>query len=82
MLNILLGIGLGGTIVINRTGVPYAIEFDTTLFVSACGLLALLLSTLVIVPWNGFHLGRRWGIFLVFSYLCIMATNILVEIYL
>ena len=82
MLNILLGIGLGGTFVISQTGVPYPVEFDNTLLVSCWGLLALLISTLVFVPWNGFYLSKRWGMFLIFSYVCIMTANILVEIYL
>jgi len=82
MLNILLGVGLSGTFVISQTGVPYPVEFDNTLLVSCCGLLVLLLSTLVFVPLNGFHLDKKWGMFLVFCYLCIMTANILVEIYL
>jgi len=82
MLNMLLGIGLGGTLVISQTGMPYPVEFDNTILVSCCGLLALLISTLIFVPLNGFNLTRRWGIFLIFAYLCIMIANILVEIYL
>lgn len=80
MLNILLGIGLSGSLVIAQTGEPYRIEFGTTLLVSCVGLLLLLVSTLIYVPWNGFHLTRRWGIFLVCLYVAIMSTNVLVEI--
>lgn len=82
MLNILLGIGLSGTFVISQTGEPYPVEFGNTLLVSCVGLLTLLIATLVFVPWNGFYLDKRWGIFLILSYLCIMAANILVEIFL
>ena len=79
MLNILLGIGLSGAFVISQTGHPYRVEFSKTLLVSSVGLLFLLMTTLVYVPWNGYYLDRRWGIFLICSYIAIMAVNILVE---
>jgi sodium/potassium/calcium exchanger 6 len=82
MLNILLGLGLSGSLVIGQTGVPYAIEFGKTLLVSCLGLLFLLCATIVWVPWNGFYLDRSWGIFLIGSYATLMVANILVETYL
>lgn len=80
MLNILLGIGVSGSIVIQDTGRDYTLKFTTTLLVSAVGLLVLLTATLLFVPWNGYLLSRRWGIFLLASYVTMMLVNIIVEV--
>ncbi|KAH8100726.1 Sodium/calcium exchanger protein-domain-containing protein [Phellopilus nigrolimitatus] len=81
MLNILLGVGVSGTAVIRSAGgVPFEVDFSATLLVSTVGLLALLLATLVGVPLNNYHLTRRWGVFLVVSYIIIMVINIAVEV--
>jgi solute carrier family 24 (sodium/potassium/calcium exchanger), member 6 len=79
MLNILLGIGLSGSLVVSQTGRPYRVEFSKTLLVSSVGLLFLLMTTLAYVPWNGYYVDRRWGVFLICSYTAIMTVNILVE---
>ncbi|KAG7089623.1 hypothetical protein E1B28_011289 [Marasmius oreades] len=80
MLNILLGVGISGSYITSKTGVPYKLHFGTTLFVSSIGLLALLASTLIVVPLNGYQLTRPWGIFLIASYITIMAINVVVEL--
>ncbi|KAL5503823.1 hypothetical protein ACEPAH_7894 [Sanghuangporus vaninii] len=81
MLNMLLGVGISGSVVVrSQHNKPYSLEFSETLVVSALGLLVLLVATMVCVPLNGYHLTRSWGIFLVLSYLVIMAVNISVEV--
>jgi sodium/potassium/calcium exchanger 6 len=80
MLNMLLGIGISGTYIISQSAVPYDLMYSRTLIVSGMGLLALLLLTLVFVPLNGYYLSRTWGIFLVFCYLAVMATSLVVEL--
>ncbi|TFK40316.1 Sodium/calcium exchanger protein-domain-containing protein [Crucibulum laeve] len=80
MLNILLGVGVSGSYIIQQTAQPYALELSTTLFVSSFGLLALLCATLVFVPLNDYFLTRRWGILLIASYTIIMIINIIVEL--
>ena len=80
MLNMLLGIGISGSYMTHHTGVPYTLDFSTTLLVSSIGLLALLVLTLIFVPFNGYHLPRAWGVFLILCYLVIMAINVVVEI--
>ncbi|KAH8114797.1 hypothetical protein DFH11DRAFT_1593556 [Phellopilus nigrolimitatus] len=81
MLNILLGVGVSGTAVIRSAGgVPFEVDFSATRLVSTVGLLALLLATLLCVPLNDYHLTRRWGVFLVVSYIIIMVINIAVEV--
>ncbi|TFY73995.1 hypothetical protein EWM64_g10017 [Hericium alpestre] len=80
MLNMLLGVGISGSYIIHQTGESYNLEFSTTLFVSAIGLLFLLLVTMIFIPLNGYYLPRLWGFFLIFSYTVIMAINIIVEV--
>jgi sodium/potassium/calcium exchanger 6 len=80
MLNILLGVGISGSYIIQQSGEPYELYFGNTLLVSAVGLLVLLAATLIVVPLNGYFLTRTWGIILVATYLVIMAINVVVEI--
>lgn len=80
MLNILLGVGISGSYIIQQNSESYSLNFTKTLIVSSVGLLALLLATIVMVPLNEYFLTRRWGIFLIVAYLTIMAVNVIVEI--
>lgn len=80
MLNILLGVGISGTYIIQQTSAPYELHFSDTLFVSTIGLLVLLAVTLVFVPLNGYFLTRAWGIGLVAAYVVIMGINVVVEL--
>lgn len=68
MLNMLLGVGVSGSWIISQTGKPYELEFSTTLVISSMSLLAVLLVSAVVVPWNGYHLTKRWGAFLIGFY--------------
>jgi sodium/potassium/calcium exchanger 6 len=81
MLNIMLGIGLSGSLVINQTGKSYVLEFSHTLLSSSIGLLCLLVATMIWVPYNNFMLTKGWGIFLIATYAVIMSVNVCVEIY-
>lgn len=80
MLNILLGVGISGTYVIRQTGKPYPLEFSTTLVITSTGLLTLLISTLIFVPWNGYFLPRKWGFALIVAYVVLMTANIVAEV--
>jgi sodium/potassium/calcium exchanger 6 len=80
MITILLGIGISGLYIIEQTGQPYHLHYSDTLVVSTIGLVALLLTTLVLVPLNGYFLTPRWGIFLIVSYVMIMGLNVYVEL--
>ncbi|KAF7312306.1 hypothetical protein MIND_00243600 [Mycena indigotica] len=81
MLNILLGVGISGLYITRQTSEPYELHFGKTLLVSNVGLLVLLAATFIVVPLNGYHLTRTWGIVLIASYLTILTINIVVEIY-
>ncbi|KAI5982026.1 Sodium/calcium exchanger protein-domain-containing protein [Pisolithus marmoratus] len=82
LVNILLGVGISGSYIISQTPntQPYRLHFTPSLMSSAFGLLGLLVVTLIGVPLNGYHLTRKWGVFLVVSYVVLMAVNILVEV--
>ena len=80
MLNILLGVGISGSYVIHSTGKPYKMDFSNTLLVSTIGLLALLITTIIFVPLNGYYLPRKWGVFLICFYVVIMTVNVVVEV--
>ncbi|KIK17638.1 hypothetical protein PISMIDRAFT_215233 [Pisolithus microcarpus 441] len=82
MVNILLGVGISGSYIIYKTpnSQPYRLHFTPSLISSTVGLLGLLLITLIGVPMNGYHLTRKWGIFLVIAYTVLMVINILVEV--
>ncbi|KAJ7494690.1 Sodium/calcium exchanger protein-domain-containing protein [Mycena galericulata] len=80
MLNILLGVGISGTYIIQQTSQPYELHFGNTLLVSTVGLLILLAATLIVVPLNGYSLTRTWGIILIASYILIMTINVIVEL--
>lgn len=80
MLNILLGVGISGVYITSQTSQAYTLHFGPTLFVSTIGLLTLLVTTLVFVPLNNYHLSRRWGVFLVCSYIALMVVNVVVEL--
>lgn len=81
MVNILLGIGISGTYVINHSGgTPYDLDFTPTLITSTVGLLTLLVATLVVVPMKGYVLSRRWGLFLILAYVVLMSVTLVVEL--
>jgi sodium/potassium/calcium exchanger 6 len=81
MVNILLGVGISGSYVISQAGgKPYTLHFSPTLMSSTFGLLALLVTTLLVVPLNGYVLSRRWGFCLVGAYFVVMGVNLWVEL--
>ncbi|KAF8905055.1 Sodium/calcium exchanger protein-domain-containing protein [Gymnopilus junonius] len=79
MLNLLIGVGVSGSYIISQRSEPYVLKLSTTLFVSAFGLLFLLVTTLIFVPLNDYFLTRRWGYLLIVTYTVIMIINIVVE---
>lgn len=81
MLNMLLGIGVSGSLVIHQTGESYPLDFSRTLLVSCLGLLLLLVAILVFVPLNGYMLTKPFGIGLIVAYSILMTISVVVEIY-
>ena len=56
MLNILLGVGISGIYITGQTSDHYLLDFSTTLVITGAGLLVILLTTLIFVPWNNYFL--------------------------
>ena len=82
MLNILLGVGGSGTyhMVTHPTTSPVTLHFSPTLWVSASGLVLVLVATAFFVPLNGYLIDRRWACCLIVAYCVLMTINIAVEV--
>lgn len=89
MLNILLGIGLGGLyMTIKEAGEadvpaihrPFEIEVGSTLLVSCVALLVTLVGLLVAVPLNSWRMDRRIGIGLLTLWVIATTINLVMEV--
>ena len=81
MLNLLLGVGGSGTYhLLFHPHKPVNLHFSPTLWVSAAGLIIILLTTAVVVPLNGYLIDRRFAVCLMVAYGGLMVANIVVEI--
>ena len=94
MLNILLGIGIGGAWMIvqsaNRKHAkhperpvlhkPYRVAVGGTLLVSAIGLLITLVALLVLVPMNKWVLSRKIGYGLITLWSISTVINVVIEL--
>jgi sodium/potassium/calcium exchanger 6 len=94
MLNILLGIGLGGLYMTikdanykhakhpgkNIKYKPYEIEVSGTLMISAITLLITLVGLLIVVPWNKWIMSKRIGYGLIALWSISTAINLVVEL--
>lgn len=94
MLNILLGIGLGGTYMTIKTAKhqhkqhpnepihygSYHIDVTGTLFISALTVLITLLVLLILVPANKWMMSRRIGLTLITIWSIGTIVNVIIEI--
>ena len=82
MLNLLLGVGGAGSYhLLTHSQTPaISLNFSPTLWVSASGLVLILVTTAIFVPMNGYLIDRRWAMFLVGAYLVVMCVNVGVEL--
>jgi sodium/potassium/calcium exchanger 6 len=81
MLNLLLGVGGSGSYhMLLKSHSPVVIDFSPTLWVSAAGLVLILVATIIFVPLNGFLIDRRWAGCLIAAYVVLMCVNVGVEI--
>ena len=94
MLNILLGIGIGGLYMTVHKAThkhakhpqrpikyqPYEIEVSTTLMISGITLLVTLIGLLIIVPLNGWKMDRKIGIGLIVLWSLSTVGNVIVEV--
>ncbi|KAB8256497.1 Sodium/calcium exchanger protein-domain-containing protein [Aspergillus pseudonomiae] len=88
MLNILLGIGLGGLYMtlhakaetVATDGVPYEITISKVLIISGATLLSTLVGLLVVVPLNKWKMDRKIGWGLVILWCISTLTNVIAEV--
>ncbi|KAM0235770.1 hypothetical protein ACHAPO_005555 [Fusarium lateritium] len=94
MLNILLGIGIGGVMVMVRKAnkkhhknpslpikyKPYRIQVNGTLMISAITLLVTLVGLLIIVPMNKWILSRKIGWGLITLWAVSTVVNVIIEV--
>lgn len=94
MLNILLGIGIGGLyMTVNKATQkhakhphkpikykPYEIEVSTTLMISGITLLVTLIGLLIVVPLNGWKMDRKIGFGLILVWSLSTVGNVIVEL--
>ena len=78
--DILLGIGISGTYITLKTQEPYKISVSPTLFVSSIGLFIALTSSLVYLPHVDYWMTRKWGYYLIGSYVTCMIINVVIEL--
>ncbi|KAK4937073.1 hypothetical protein LTR10_022196 [Elasticomyces elasticus] len=94
MLNILLGIGIGGMYMTIHNGThkhakhpqkpikykPYQLDVSTTLMISGITLLVTLVGLLVVVPLNGWRMDRKIGLGLILMWTVSTVANVGVEL--
>lgn len=94
MLNILLGIGIGGAMMMIKKAnkkhhknpsspikyKPYRIQVNGTLLISAITLLVTLIGLLIVVPWNKWILSRKIGWGLITLWAVSTVVNVVVEV--
>ncbi|KAL0144077.1 Sodium/calcium exchanger protein-domain-containing protein [Mucor lusitanicus] len=80
MLNIMLGVGIGATVVTSQRNEPYSIDVSKTIVVSSIGLLVVLISSLILVPLNGYRMSRGFGYSWIAIYLFCTAINLYIEV--
>jgi sodium/potassium/calcium exchanger 6 len=94
MLNILLGIGIGGVMMMIRSASldhknhpdqpyhygPYNVQVGATLFISAITLLVTLVGMLIVVPMNKWVLSRKIGWTLIALWAVTTALNVIIEV--
>ena len=88
MLNILLGIGLGGLYMtlhakaetVVTDGVPYEITISKVLIISGATLLSTLVGLLIVVPLNKWRMDRKVGWGLVILWCISTLTNVIAEV--
>ncbi|KAJ4141257.1 hypothetical protein NW768_000467 [Fusarium equiseti] len=94
MLNILLGIGIGGAMMMIKKAnkkhhknpsspikyKPYRIQVNGTLLISAITLLVTLIGLLIVVPWNKWILSRKIGWGLIILWAVSTVVNVVIEV--
>ncbi|KAG2195014.1 Sodium/calcium exchanger protein-domain-containing protein [Mucor mucedo] len=79
LLNMVLGVGISSTYQTWITGKPYELDIAPTILISSAGLITVLLSTLIVVNINGYHINKELGWWMIIVYSTCTIVNILLE---
>ncbi|KAI9271375.1 Sodium/calcium exchanger protein-domain-containing protein [Sporodiniella umbellata] len=79
LLNMVLGIGISSTYQTWVTGKPYALDVSPTILLSSCGLITVLLSTILVTSMNGYRINKGLGWWLIAVYFTCCLFNVLLE---
>lgn len=74
-----LGVGLSSFYQFWKTGTAYQLDIAPTIIVSSVGLMTVLLSTLIVVNLNGYHVTKNLGCWMIGVYLTCCTINFLLE---
>ncbi|KAI8369057.1 Sodium/calcium exchanger protein-domain-containing protein [Blakeslea trispora] len=79
LLNMVLGVGISSTYQAWITGKPYELAIAPTILISSFGLITVLLSTLIVVNINGYHITKELGWWMIIVYATCTIVNMLIE---
>ena len=79
LFNLLLGVGIPFLFLTLKRGGAASVTYTPTEAVLIAGLLASLLSSLLILPIRKFNIGRAYGAFLLLLYASFLTLSVLVE---
>ncbi|KAI7903608.1 Sodium/calcium exchanger protein-domain-containing protein [Cokeromyces recurvatus] len=79
LLNMVLGIGISSTYQTWITGKPYELDIAPSILISCAGLIAVLISTLLVVNINGYHITKHLGWWMIIVYSTCTIFNLLLE---
>ncbi|KAI8353617.1 Sodium/calcium exchanger protein-domain-containing protein [Choanephora cucurbitarum] len=79
LLNMVLGVGISSTYQTWITGKPYELAIAPTILISSFGLITVLLSTLIVVNINGYHITKELGWWMIIVYVTCTVVNMLIE---
>jgi sodium/potassium/calcium exchanger 6 len=74
-----LGVGISTTYQTWITGKPYELDIAPTILISSVGLITVLLSTLIVVNINGYHITKHLGWWMIIVYSSCTFVNVLLE---
>ncbi|KAI8364672.1 Sodium/calcium exchanger protein-domain-containing protein [Radiomyces spectabilis] len=79
LLNMVLGVGISSTYQTWTTGQSYTLDIAPTILVSCSGLIVVLISTLVVVSSNNYHINGSLGWWMIFVYFVCCTINFALE---
>ncbi|ORX50135.1 hypothetical protein DM01DRAFT_1337810 [Hesseltinella vesiculosa] len=79
LLNMVLGVGISSAYQTILTGAPYKLDIAPTILVSSCGLIVVLLSTLIVVNLNGYCMNKELGWWMISVYIVCCLFDVLLE---